>query len=122
MIYHITTQEEWKTAQTEGEYSAPSLQSEGFIHCSTMKQIIPVANAFYREVPNLILLCVDKTNLNSALKWEAPAHPQGHDSSSVEEEQLFPHVYGTINLDAVTKVVDMPKDDDGLYRLPDGIE
>jgi uncharacterized protein (DUF952 family) len=35
MIYHITTNAEWQNAQTKGEYTAPSLQTEGFIHCST---------------------------------------------------------------------------------------
>ena len=121
MIYHITTQEEWNTAQSEGEYSAPSLQSEGFIHCSTVNQVVEVANAFYRDVLNLVLLCIDENKLSSEVKWEAPAHPEGHDPKTIDEAQLFPHVYGTINLDAVTKVVDMPKNDDGLYRLPDGI-
>jgi uncharacterized protein (DUF952 family) len=76
---------------------------------------------FYRNVPNLILLCIDESKLQSALKWEAPAHPEGHDPKIIDEQLLFPHVYGTINLDAVAKVVDMPKNDDGLYRLPDNL-
>jgi uncharacterized protein (DUF952 family) len=122
MIYHITTRQEWDIAQSAGEYSAPSLQSEGFIHCSTVNQIVDVANAFYRDVPNLILLCIDETKLSFTLKWEAPVHPQGHDPSTIDEQQLFPHVYGTINLDAVMKIVDMLKNNDGLYRLPDDID
>lgn len=118
MIYHITTQEEWDSAQAKGQYAASSLQSEGFIHCSTAKQVVEVANAFYRDVPNLILLCIDESELELTVKWEAPAHPEGHDPETIDEAQLFPHVYGTINLDAVTKVVDIPKNVDGSYRLP----
>jgi uncharacterized protein (DUF952 family) len=121
MIYHITTQAEWDAAQLSGEYSAPSLQSEGFIHCSTVNQIVDVANAFYRDVPNLILLCMDETKLSSILKWEAPAHPQGHEPQKIDEAQLFPHVYGTITLDSVMKTVEMPKGADGLYHLPDNL-
>ena len=40
MILHITSKSEWAAAQTRGEYSAPSLQTEGFIHCSTEDQVL----------------------------------------------------------------------------------
>jgi hypothetical protein len=46
MILHITSRTEWNDAQVRGEYIAPSLQTEGFIHCSTNK--FCMANAFYR--------------------------------------------------------------------------
>jgi uncharacterized protein (DUF952 family) len=39
MIYHITSKQEWVSAQEQGEYTAPSLQTEGFIHCSTAAQV-----------------------------------------------------------------------------------
>lgn len=40
MILHITKNEEWEKAQMNGEYTAASLKSEGFIHCSTLNQTI----------------------------------------------------------------------------------
>jgi uncharacterized protein (DUF952 family) len=40
MILHITTHKDWEKAMQLGEYNAPSLVSEGFIHCSTIKQTI----------------------------------------------------------------------------------
>jgi len=120
MIYHITTPIEWTLAQQRGDYSAPSLENEGFIHCSTKEQVIPVANAFYKDESTIILLCIDETMLRSTLKWEAPAHPQGHKPPENVEEEQFPHVYGIINLDAVLKVVSVPKDENG-YHLPDGL-
>ena len=48
MIYHITSRSAWDEAKARGEYRAPSLESEGFIHCSTRNQLLQVANAFYR--------------------------------------------------------------------------
>jgi uncharacterized protein (DUF952 family) len=118
-IYHITTRGEWQQAQVDGQYSAPSLQSEGFIHCSTSAQIVEVANAFYRDVPNLVILCIEPDALTSELKWEAPAHPSAH-ADAPSDSQLFPHVYGVINLDAVAAVVDFPQDANG-FTLPSGI-
>lgn len=119
-IYHMTTRDEWQQAQSNGEYTAPSLESEGFIHCSTTVQILQVANAFYRDVSNLVLLCIDTDTLSAALKWEAPAHPEGHEPPPTSDDLLFPHVYGTINLDAVMDVVDFPQGDNG-FTLPDGL-
>jgi uncharacterized protein (DUF952 family) len=118
-IYHITTRGAWQQAQAYGQYTAPSLQSEGFIHCSTAAQVLQVANAFYRDVPHLVLLCIEPEKLSSDLKWEAPAHPSAH-AAAPSDSQLFPHVYGAINLDAVADVVDFPWGENG-FSLPDGI-
>jgi uncharacterized protein (DUF952 family) len=118
-IYHITTHGEWQQAQTDGQYTTPSLQSEGFIHCSTSAQVLQVANAFYRDVPHLVLLCIEPEKLSTDLKWEAPVHPSAH-ADAPSDSQLFPHVYGTINLDAVEAVVDFPQDENG-FSVPDGI-
>jgi uncharacterized protein (DUF952 family) len=119
LIYHITTRGALQQAQVDGQYIAPSLQSEGFIHCSTAAQVVEVANAFYRDVPNLVLLCIEPEKLSAELKWEAPAHPAAH-ADAPSDAQLFPHVYGAINLDAVATVVDFPQGEDG-FVLPSGI-
>ncbi|MBI5953425.1 MAG: DUF952 domain-containing protein [Chloroflexi bacterium] len=107
MILHITSKVEWLEAQKRGEYVAASLQSEGFIHCSTGKQVLHVANAFYRGRTDLVLLQIDEAKLNSGVKWEPPAGPPapGHFPTD-----LFPHVYGPINLTAVFAVFDFPPD------------
>jgi uncharacterized protein (DUF952 family) len=118
-IYHITTHGAWEQAQTDGQYTAPSFQSEGFIHCSTSVQVLQVANAFYRDVPHLVLLCIEPDRLLADLKWEAPAHPAAH-ADAPSDAQLFPHVYGAINLDAVAAVVDFPQSENG-FSLPQGI-
>lgn len=107
MIYHITTKTEWQTAQANGEYIAPSLASEGFIHCSTDTQVPHVANAFYRAQNNLVLLKLDENRIKSQVKWEAPA---GAPADGINESDLFPHIYGAINLDAVVSVIDFNPD------------
>jgi uncharacterized protein (DUF952 family) len=115
LILHITSKQEWLEAQTRGEYIAPSLQTEGFIHCSLDRQVVTVANAFYHGKSDLVLLVIDEAKLTSELKWEPPAGPpvEGHAKSD-----LFPHVYGAINLDAVTSVLDFKPDTDGKFTLP----
>jgi uncharacterized protein (DUF952 family) len=107
MILHITSQSEWQSAQTRGAYIAPSLQTEGFIHCSTEKQVAHVANAFYRGRSDLVLLVIDESKLESELKWEAPAGPP---ASGISVTDSFPHVFGPIALTAVASVLDFKPD------------
>ena len=111
LILHITTAPEWAAAQANGEYRAPSLDDEGFIHCSLPTQVTHVADWFYRDVPDLVLLCIDPDVLTSELRWEPSADSFAGD---------FPHVYGPIALDTVVAVVPWTRGDDG-FELPERV-
>lgn len=113
MILHITSKKEWLEAQQRGEYTAPSLETEGFIHCSTEKQVLHVANAFYRGKNDLVLLALDEAQLKPEIKWEAPAGPP---AAGISESDLFPHVFGPINLIAVASVLDFEPDSTGTWH------
>jgi uncharacterized protein (DUF952 family) len=93
MIYHVTKKEDWEKAVLKGYYEAASLHSEGFIHNSTMNQVAAVLDRYYKNEKNLLLLHIDETKLTAPLKYEL--------APSVNE--MFPHVFGPINLDAVIK-------------------
>ena len=120
MIYHITSRFAWARARRHGQYSAPSLKSEGCIHCSTRKQVLDVANNFYRGQSDLLLLCIDENRLRAELRWEAPAQPQPLESSRASSESLFPHLYGVLNLDAVVAVHELNEEASG-FALPLGM-
>ena len=108
IILHITKQESWMEAKRTGKYVAGSLPKQGFIHCSTSEQVIPVANFLFRGQRGLVLLCIDEARLDAEVKYE-----------NVEGGQkLFPHVYGPIPCDAVVGVLQFPPSDDGTFSLP----
>lgn len=109
MILHITHKSEWEAAQRNGFYSAPSLASEGFIHCSTPEQVVAVAERFYAGARGLVLLLLDPARIRAEVKYEP-----GTD----KPDELFPHIYGQLNLDAVTRVVDFASDSTGKWVLP----
>jgi uncharacterized protein (DUF952 family) len=118
-ILHIISQTEWTSAQESDKYEAPSLHSEGFIHFSTADQVLRVANAFYRGHDDLLLLVVDPDKLNAELRWEDPVHPGVHMDTA--QSEVFPHLYGPLNFDAVVNIVPMPASSDGAFQLPDGL-
>ncbi len=107
MIYHITGRAAWQAAQERGYYAAPSLDSDGFIHCARREQVLAVAADFYFGASNLLLLCIDESHLNAPLRWEGPAHPKPARASAAET--VFPHIYGRLNLEAVRAAVDFPE-------------
>jgi len=94
-LYHITDHQNWNAAQDTGAYRADSLESEGFIHCSTQDQVVRVANALYRGQANLLLLVIDPDRVQPEIRYE-DSHGSG---------ELFPHIYGPLNLDAVSVTV-----------------
>ena len=116
MIYHITSRSAWNEARQSGEYRVASLETEGFIHCSTSTQVLPVVEKFYMGQRGLLLLMIDPSLLSSDLKWEPPSG--GAPPPGVPEGEPFPHVYGPINLEAVVKAVDLESNPDGHYDLP----
>lgn len=114
LIYHLTTGDAWSTRSNN--YAPASLESDGFIHCSTLHQLTSVANSYYRDVSDVLVLVIRTAKLTSDVRWEPPSHPDG---SPVELVYLlYPHIYGEINTDAVVEVADMTRDSHGRYRLP----
>ena len=117
MIYHITSRQAWDEARERGEYRAESLETEGFIHCSTESQVVPVAQKFYKGQTDLFLLVIEPALLSSDLKWEPPS--DGTPPPGIPEGDFFPHIYGPINLDAIVQVFDLLSDADGKHSLPE---
>ena len=117
-ILHLASYDAWLAAVKRGVYHADSLSTEGFIHCSKPSQVVDVANSFYQGQRGLALLVIDPSKLESALKWEPPVHPNPERAAAVGDE-MFPHVYGPINLDAVTDVVAFEPDGNGNFSLPE---
>ena len=108
MILHIAQRAEWEAARSAGGYLADTLASEGFIHCSTPAQVLGPANALYHGQTDLVLLVIEEARLVARLVYE-DSHGNG---------EHFPHIYGPLNIDAVTRVVPFPPGPDGHFVLP----
>jgi uncharacterized protein (DUF952 family) len=115
LIVHLASQSAWERATEAGELWAESLDVEGFIHCSTSDQIVAVAQRFYDHQADLLLLYLEVDRVSAPVRWEPAAHPDG---SATDDHDLFPHVYGVINLDAVVHVAPLLLAEDGSFRWP----
>jgi uncharacterized protein (DUF952 family) len=108
MIYHITPAADWQHAVTRGSYTPPAFASEGFIHCCHVQQLVAVAQRYYPGQTGLVVLCIDPTRVTAPLQHEPGA---GRD-------ELFPHLYGALNLEAVRRVVPFLPQADGTFAVP----
>jgi uncharacterized protein (DUF952 family) len=113
MILHITPRQAWETSVPNGYYKPSSLDSEGFIHCSTIEQTVDTANQYYPNQQGLVLLCIDENKSESKVKYEGPACANDQRTSL-----LFPHIYGPLNVSAVVRVVEFTPNADGKFVLP----
>jgi uncharacterized protein (DUF952 family) len=106
-IYHIAWMDDWMIAERQGWYEAPSLEQEGFIHCSYKDQVIDTAGRYYAGQSCLVLLEIDPEKLQS--RWVA---------EKSTNDVHYPHVYGRINLDAVLQVAAFEPQPDGRFIFP----
>lgn len=111
-IYHIALAAEWERARRDGEYTVSTrgvtLADQGFIHASTAEQVAGVANAFYKDVPdNLLVLVVDAERVRPEIRYE---HVPG-------AEAPFPHIYGPLDPAAVVRTRPLRPGPDGVFSF-----
>ena len=109
LIFHLTYKDAWEAARPAGEYAAPSLLEEGFIHCSKdITQLLKVAARLYPGDLGLMVLDVDLDKLKSPLKHEPS-----------RSGEIYPHIYGMLNADAVVRERDLQLGADGGHFVAD---
>ena len=109
MIYKICPASAWCEAARQGVYrgSADDVR-DGFIHFSTAAQVDGTAKKHFFGQSGLFLIVVDAGALGDALRWERSRN-----------DELFPHLYGELDLGAVTGVLDLRARSDGYHDIPE---
>jgi len=113
VIYKICSRADWDACQRDGRLPwAPVDREDGFVHLSAAHQIGGTAAKHFVDRPDLVLLEVDPERLPAdALRWEVS---RGGDR--------FPHLYADLPVTAVVRVEPAPLGDDGVPRLPWGLD
>jgi len=107
-IYKLVPAALWREAENAGRFtgSAADLR-DGFIHFSTAAQLAETAAKHFAGQSDLLLVGADAARLGEALRWE-PSRGGA----------LFPHLYGALELAAVTRVEPLPLGPDGRHCFP----
>ncbi len=92
-IFHVAIPEEWENADDELYYSAGSLKTEGFIHCSFSDQLEGVIERYFKGRGRILVLRIVTENLDSPLVVEPSTG-----------REPYPHIYGPLLRTAVAEV------------------
>ena len=106
MILHCMKKKNWEEKRNNDYWGGEDIESEGFIHCSTVDYFWRVASNFRDVKEDLVLVCIDENKLKAEVRYE-----DGDNCG-----RAYPHIYGLINKDAVIMVLPFLKNEDGTYR------
>jgi uncharacterized protein (DUF952 family) len=111
VIYTLVRRDEWHAAEAEGVYrGSPDDRRDGFLHFSAAAQLRATAAKHRAGVAGLLLVVVPTAPLGAALRWEA--------ADGGARQGLFPHLYASLPITAVQRVVPLPLGADGLHIFP----
>ncbi len=97
LLFHVAQASDIDQASQSGSYRCESIDADGFIHCCKPDQLQGVLERYYSGVKGLLLMHIDSGLLRSELVFE----------NTVGGEELFPHIYGPINMDAVVQIASL---------------
>jgi uncharacterized protein (DUF952 family) len=105
LTYHLTPQAWLEAADPDAPLRAPSLDAEGFIHCTDgAAEMVATANRHYASDPReFVILTVDLDRITCPWRVEDPG-------------RIYPHIFGPIDRAAIVAVVPAPRDADGVFQ------
>jgi uncharacterized protein (DUF952 family) len=108
-VYKICPASAWREAERQGVYRGSADDArDGFIHLSTAAQVAETARKHFFGQRALFLVEVDGDALGRALRWERSRN-----------DELFPHLYGELDLGAVVSVINLHVRSDGYHDIPE---
>ena len=109
-LYKIMSKQEWEKAQAQGIYEGSEVdRRDGFIHLSAANQVRATAQKHFFGKTDLILISIREESLGPSLIWDIS-----------RGGELFPHIYGPLQLDAVGESASLPLVN-GIHQFPPGL-
>lgn len=108
-IYKVCPAPAWREAERQGAFrGSADDRRDGFIHFSTASQVAGTVAKHFAGQTGLFLIAIDADALGEALKWEPS-----------RGGELFPHLYGELDIGAVIQILDLRTRSDGSHDIPE---
>ncbi len=104
LTYHLMPAETWASTPPDAPLTSPSLDAEGFIHCTDgATEMVATANRHYREDPRaFVILGLDLDRVGSPWRIDDPG-------------RIYPHVHGPIARASIVSIAPAPRAADGTF-------
>jgi uncharacterized protein (DUF952 family) len=109
-IYHLVLKSDFFSCIQGNLYTPLRFAEDGFIHCTAGEDLtVLVANDYFSNISELLALKIRLKKIMAKVLFEAPIPIAGGGDSHLKTETLFPHIYGSLNLDSVEGISKLPK-------------
>jgi uncharacterized protein (DUF952 family) len=103
-LFHIAPAAAWE--QSADPYVPADFERDGFVHCSTQRQVISVANALFHGRSDLVLLMIDIDRIDAPIRYE----------NLSGGSELFPHIYSSLPRESIVAVEPLALRADGSFE------
>ena len=107
LTYHGTPRFHYESIDPDEPYVPADFAREGFIHCTDGAEAVSIVlTMHYKDSPEAwVVLYIDKDRVTAPVRYDDPA-------------EVFPHIYGSLNRDAIIAVQEIERADDGTFLKP----
>ncbi|KQW76093.1 hypothetical protein ASC89_22860 [Devosia sp. Root413D1] len=111
-MYKVASREIYEASLAAGRFVGQPIDlKDGYIHFSSAPQLGETIRLYFAGLGDQVLFQVPAAPLGEALKWEAS---RGGD--------LFPHLFASLPMSAVSNTARLDVPADGLVSLPDWVK
>ena len=110
LSYHGTPKKYYETLDPSTPYVPEAFAREGFIHTTEGREAVPIVLTMHYKSNRepWVVLYIDQDRVTSPIRYDDPA-------------EVFPHIYGPLNRDAIIAVRDIGRTLDGTFLKPEEI-
>ena len=104
VTYHLVPEPVWSERGGAEIYLPEAYEADGFIHLTNgLDELVKVANMFYTsDDRDYLVLALDMNRISSEVRYDDP-------------DNVYPHVYGPLNTDAVLGTFTAERGADGTF-------
>lgn len=104
VTYHLVPEPVWSERGGAEMYLPEAYEADGFIHLTNgLDELVKVANMFYTsDDRDYLVLALDMNRISSEVRYDDP-------------DNVYPHVYGPLNTDAVLGTFTAERGADGTF-------
>src|SRR6266853_552453 len=107
LAYHGTPKMYFESLDASTPYVPEAFAREGFIHTTEGREAVPIVLTMHYKTSRepWVVLYIDQERVTSPIRYDDPA-------------EVFPHIYGPLNRDAIVAVRDIGRAPDGTFLKP----
>jgi len=107
ITYHGTPKRYFESLDPSQPYVPREYDVDGFIHTTEGRDALASALTRYyqRDREPYVVLVIDQDLVAAQVRYDDPA-------------KIFPHIYGPLNRDAIVRVADLERTEDGTFLKP----